>query len=159
MNLNEALTSDGQQFIQAFKDAGWNDEELTSLARAWNVAQTDLQAVIGTNTPTDPHLEEIRTGIIAAQMNAAIMSRFKPSTPAITNATPHQLLGFIDYYETELDRIYRDMIAAQKAHPQGKTVSNPEWESLWAQFTRLAGFLWECMEVSGTNKMLTATAA
>lgn len=158
MNLNEALTSDGQQFIQAFKDVGWTDAELSSLARAWNVAQTDLQAVIGSSTPKDPHREEIRTAIIAAQMNAAIMNRFQPSTPAILNAAPGQLLDFIDFYEDELDRIYRGMIDAQKAHPLGKTVGNAEWESGWAQFTRLAGFLWECQEVSGLNKVLAAAA-
>lgn len=155
MNLSEALLPPVQQFVAALRDTGWNDTETRNLARLWSVAEEDINAILGTPPNTDPHTTEIRIGIIAAQVSHAINVRCRPSTPAIVNAAPEQLLEWIDFYETECDRIYRELIQAQVTHPEGKTVGNSVWEAAWAQFTRIAGFLWEANEVAGVNSLMS----
>lgn len=160
IDVLEALAPLDQQFISALQAIGWNDTELRSLAKAWNVAENDINAIIGPNPNTkDPLETETKIAIIAAGINHAITTRARPSTPAIVNATPEDLLAYIDYYYAELTRLYAELVAAQFAAPGGRGWEDPTWCSLKAQFDRLAGFLWEAENVAGIHNLQLATAA
>src|SRR5690554_471636 len=106
LDLGVALKPESQQFVLALQTAGWDEVELRALARTWAVAEADINSVLGTPpNEADPHHAEIRIAVIAAQANAAINLRHRPSTPAILNATGDQLLEWIGFYEAECDRL------------------------------------------------------
>lgn len=158
IDVQKELAPVEQQFLSELKAVGWSDEEVRELGRAWAIANQDIEAVAG-RAHADPLEQEIRTAIIAAQINHAINVRMRVSTPAITAATPEQLLEWIDYYHAEADRLYRAAVEAQNAHPDGRAHGNPVFDEAHAQFHRICGFLWEANEQAGVNQLMQSVAA
>lgn len=153
IDVQKELAPVEQQFLSELKAVGWSDEEVRELGRAWAIANQDIEAVTG-RAHADPLEQEVRTAIIAAQINHAINVRMRVSTPAILSATPEQLLEWIDYYHSEADRLYRTAVDAQLSHPEGRAHGNPAFDEAFTQFHRICGFLWECNETAGVNKLL-----
>lgn len=149
----QALAPVEQQFLMELKGAGWTDEQLQELGRAWNIANKDIEAVTG--APRVDELErEVRVAIIAAQVSHAITVGMRVGTPAILKANPEELLEWIDFYHQEADRLYRLAVEAQTTHPDGRAHGNPAFDEAHAQFHRICGFLWEANEQAGVNKLL-----
>ena len=158
LDLKDALAPVEQQFLHELKATGWNDNEIRELARAWAVANADIEAVVG-KTEHDPLQQEIRVAIIAAQINHAINVGMRVSTPAILSASPEDLLEWIDFYHGEADRLYRAAVEAQTTHPEGRAHGNPVFDEAHAQFHRICGFLWEANEQAGVNQLMQSVAA
>lgn len=153
IDVQKELAPVERQFLSELKAVGWSDEEVRELGRAWSVANADIEAVAG-QAHADPLEQETKIAIIAAQVNHAINVRMRVSTPAITAATPEQLLEWIDFYHAEAERLYRAAVEAQNTHPEGRAHGNPAFDEAFTQFHRICGFLWECNETAGVNKLL-----
>lgn len=158
LDLKDALAPVERQFLSELKAVGWSDEEVRELGRAWAIANQDIEAVAG-RAHADPLEQGTKIAIIAAQVNHAINVRMRVSTPAITAATPEQLLEWIDFYHGEADRLYRAAVEAQTTHPEGRAHGNPVFDEAHAQFHRICGFLWEANEQAGVNQLMQSVAA
>lgn len=129
------------ELLDHFRDMGMTREQMREVAGSWLVSQAELaqwEAKLkdGTATPAEA---ELATAKLAAQMEACILHKGTPSTPAIVDATPEQLLDFIDYYEAELDATY----------PLLDAEDGPARLEALEKWRRLNGFLWECKARAG----------
>src|SRR5690606_24100948 len=96
------------EVLDALHERGLTRDQIREVAGSWlvtqaEVAQWEAKLADGTAQPTEA---ELAIAKLAAQMEACILHKGTPSTPAIVDATPEQLLDFIDYYEAELDDLY-----------------------------------------------------
>lgn len=129
------------ELLDHFRDMGMTRDQIREVAGSWlvtqaEVAQWEAKLNDGTAQPTEA---ELATAKLAAQMEACILHKGTPSTPAIVEATPEQLLDFIDYYESELDATY----------PLLDTPDGPQRLQALEKWRRLNGYLWECKARAG----------
>ena len=149
---DELLDTSGAAFLQAMElfTVGWSEEEIEATARACHVTSTEILAwkeERAAKTAEERMRLEVATAVLAAGAERAILNRGRVLTDAIRDATPEQLLQFIDYYEAETDRLYREAAAlADKLDDPSKCF---EYLQVRHKFERLAGFLWEARTQSG----------
>lgn len=145
------LATEGQQFMQALLDSGWEQKDVEEVAPAWGVCQADITTWAGmTEDGQIDHAEcEVRTAITAAMSAHILEHRAKVSTPAILKATPEQLEEYATWYESELRTKYQQMQEIVET-TRGEHHDNPTWLKLFADFHRLAGYAWECKRRMGT---------
>lgn len=129
------------EVLDALHERGLTRDQIREVAGSWlvtqaEVAQWEAKLKDGTAQPTEA---ELAIAKLAAQMEACILHKGTPSTPAIVEATPEQLLDFIDFYEAELDAIY----------PLLDAEDGPARLEALEKWRRLNGFLWECKARAG----------
>lgn len=139
------------EVLDALHERGLTRDQIREVAGSWlvsqaEVAQWEAKLADGTAQPTEA---ELATAKLAAQMEACILHKGTPSTPAILDATPEQLLDFIDYYEAELDATY----------PLLDTPDGPQRLQALEKWRRLNGYLWECKARAGLTPATFAVVA
>lgn len=139
------------ELLDHFRDMGMTRDQIREVAGSWLVSQAELaqweaKLADGTAQPTEA---ELATAKLAAQMEACILHKGTPSTPAILDATDEQLLEFIDYYEAELDATY----------PLLDTEDGPARLEALEKWRRLNGYLWECKARAGLTPATFAVVA
>lgn len=142
----------GAAFLEALVHMtdGWSEEEIERTARAWLVTETEIRAWKTENqakTQEERLRLEAATAMLAAGAERAILNRGAVLTPAILEAEPEQLLAFIQFYEEECERLYRE--AAALAAKLDDPSESFEYLQVRHKFDRLAGFLWESRTQSG----------
>lgn len=129
------------EVLDALHERGLTRDQIREVAGSWlvsqaEVAQWEAKLKDGTAQPAEA---ELATAKLAAQMEACILHKGTPSTPAIVDATPEQLLDFIDFYESELDATY----------PLLDAEDGPARLEALEKWRRLNGYLWECKARAG----------
>ena len=129
------------EVLDALHERGLTRDQIREVAGSWlvsqaEVAQWEAKLKDGTAQPTEA---ELAIAKLAAQMEACILHKGTPSTPAIVEATDEQLLEFIDFYETELDATY----------PLLDSEDGPARFEALEKWRRLNGYLWECKARAG----------
>lgn len=142
----------GAAFLEALTHMtdGWTEEEIERTARAWLVTETEIKAwkkEEQAKTSEERLRLEAATAMLAAGAERAILNRGAVLTPAILEAEPEQLLAFIQFYEEECERLYRE--AAALAAKLDDPSESFEYLQVRHKFDRLAGFLWESRTQSG----------
>lgn len=133
--------------LECLHEAGLSGEELDRTARAWLITAREIREWRTEQEAHDKLKHEAAVATLAAGAERAILNRGKVLTPAILEATPEQLLQFIDYYESECDRLYSETAAlAEKLDDPSESF---EYLQVRHKFERLAGFLWEARTQSG----------
>lgn len=137
----------GAEFLTALERGGYQPDDIHHVARAFQVAQTEIDKW-AKNARKAPRTEvELNIQILACGAERAFLNRGKVLTPAILEADGEQLHEYIDFYEAELSDLWVRLSAREAKVPVPG--NDHEWLLMWHRFERLAGFLWECNTKSG----------
>lgn len=126
---------------------GLTGDDLDRTARAWLIHAREIREWKTEHEAHNQLQHEAAVNMLAAGAERAILNRGKVLTPAILEATPEQLLSFIDYYEAECLTLYSTM--AELAEKLDDPTESFEYLQARHKFDRLAGFLWESRTQSG----------
>ena len=136
-----------REILDHLHELGLEGDDLDRTARAWLITAHEIRDWKTEHEAHNKLEHETAVATLAAGAERAILNRGRVLTPAILEATPEQLLAFIDYYESECLTLYTTM--AKLAEKLDDPSESFEYLQARHKFDRLAGFLWESRTQSG----------
>lgn len=148
MSTLQKYREGGIEFLNALQES-WNDPEAVErVAGAWGVLQTEVDAWRAMNEEDHTLTNEeafLRTSITAAMSSYVLEHRAEVTEEVILTATPPELREYEMWYRAELARLHQ-LLQDREEAAGSVGVSrwdDKAWVKAFADFFRLAGFLWQ----------------